>query len=124
LSVLKYFDDRRKQVVSAQASHPRGSSEVGGEIQEQRYAPKRVLREFPKNLIAATPHDNIEQDEDEAFWPGPVKSASRQEIKYWRDGRLPIPIPLELPTSGLERSRSAADASREANGAVVACWLR
>ena len=26
--------------------------------------------------------------------------------------------------SGLERSRSAADASRETNGAVVACWLR
>jgi hypothetical protein len=82
LFVLEYFDDRRKQVVSAPASHQRGSSEVGGEIQEQRYAPKRVLRESPKNLIAATPHDNFEQDEDEAFWPGPMKSASRQEIKY------------------------------------------
>jgi hypothetical protein len=30
----------------------------------------------------------------------------------------------QMTITGLERSRSAADASREANGAVVACWLR
>jgi len=59
-SVLKHFDDRGKQVLRAQASRPRGSSEVGGEIQEQRYGPKRVLRESPKNLAAATPHASIE----------------------------------------------------------------
>jgi hypothetical protein len=32
-----------KQVVSAQAPHPRGSSAVGGGIHEQRYAAERVL---------------------------------------------------------------------------------
>ena len=42
-SVLKWIDDRRKQVVSAQATYPRGSSAVGGRVCEQRYAAERVL---------------------------------------------------------------------------------
>jgi len=35
-----------------------------------------------------------------------------------------IPAKTTSPITRLERSRSAADASRETNGAVVACWLR
>jgi hypothetical protein len=50
-SVLKCPDDRKNRVVSAQATHPRRSSEVGGGIQEQRYAPKRVLPESRFELL-------------------------------------------------------------------------
>jgi hypothetical protein len=44
-SVLKYPDDRKNRVVSAQATYPCGSSAVGGRVCEQRYAAQRVLPE-------------------------------------------------------------------------------
>ncbi len=44
-SVLKCPDDRKKRVVSAQATYPSGSSAVGGGVCEQRYAAERVLPE-------------------------------------------------------------------------------
>src|SRR5713226_10238534 len=44
-SVLKCPDDRKNRVVSAQATHPRGSSEVSGGVCEQRHATQRVLPE-------------------------------------------------------------------------------
>jgi hypothetical protein len=44
-SVLKCPDDRKNRVVSTQATHPCGSSAVGGRVCEQRYAVERVLPE-------------------------------------------------------------------------------
>ena len=43
--VLKCPDDRKNRVVSAQATYPCGSSEVGGRVCEQRHAAERVLPE-------------------------------------------------------------------------------
>ena len=44
-SVVKYTDDRKNRVVSAEATYPCGSSAFGGRICEQRYAAERVLPE-------------------------------------------------------------------------------
>ena len=44
-SVLNFSDDRKNRVVSAQTTYPRGSSDVGDGIHEQRYAAERVLPE-------------------------------------------------------------------------------
>ena len=43
--VLKYLDDRRKKVGSAQATYASGGSAVGGGVCEQRHATQRVLPE-------------------------------------------------------------------------------
>jgi hypothetical protein len=43
--VLKCPDDRKNRVVSAQATHPCGSSAVGGRVCEQWYAAEPVLPE-------------------------------------------------------------------------------
>ena len=43
--VVKWLDDQRKEVGSAQATHPRGSSAVSSGVYEQRHATQRVLPE-------------------------------------------------------------------------------
>jgi hypothetical protein len=64
VSVLKWLDDRRKQIVSAQATNPRGSSKVGGGIQKQRYAPQRVLSESRLELQhAGSPYEETALEE-------------------------------------------------------------
>src|SRR6516225_3111868 len=58
------------------------------------------------------------------FRPFPsIPSNNRLSENFFDGITKPRRLP-KFPVTGLERSRSAADASRETNGAVVACWLR
>jgi hypothetical protein len=56
VSVLRWLDDREKNVVSAQATHPRGSSATGGEVCGKRHATERVLPESGFELRHAESH--------------------------------------------------------------------
>jgi hypothetical protein len=83
VSVLQWLDDRKSRVVSAQATHSRGSSEVGGGIHEERYAPQRVLSESEFELQhagSASEEAALEEKAQAGFFGWPVESAVKKSL--------------------------------------------
>jgi hypothetical protein len=84
--------------------------------------PQSSERRFPTRAMSGTELSRVRTEfrprPPERISQSPLESRSRHcyAIKW-------VPVPM-FPVIRLERSRSAADASRETNGAVIACWLR
>lgn len=104
VSVLKWLDDRRKEVVSAQATYASGGSAVGGGVCEQRHAAQRVLPESRFELrypASSSEEATLEEEKWNSFFGRPVGAGGvgRQEIadaarsKVWAGcgaaGRVP-----------------------------------
>lgn len=74
---------------------------------EQLRPPKRIFGEPPRKvscLFESRFTDHLSANQKSSGIDGGIsheKSASRQEIKHWRDARLSVPTPVELPTTGL-----------------------
>ena len=104
-------DDRKNRVVSAQATHSRGSSEVGGGIQEQRHATQRVLPEsrFELQHTGSPPKETALEREGVSQFP-PANDRSADQLSPHRgDYRDQQFADFENPTI----QRRAADVQAE-----------
>jgi len=70
------------------------------------------------------PHRNIRPGEPRSQWHQNFPKDKQIIQARRRVNRTRCRAKSTCPVSAFGRSRPAADASREANGAVVACWLR